>query len=187
MKRVFLTTIILIAFLALSTGTAFAGSVLELLSVQNNAGGPTFTFRVNGEFSQSELQGFVQVEGGDSFPLYCSQTTSDEVVCHTSKKVGGHNVVVGIGGARFWTFVKEKTSFCAPVFDWNGYPNVNPDANDNWAQIGRYCSEEELNGRIIFTQSNGTFWSYSYFSAPGSTDGIVNEIWAPAGPGYYFP
>jgi hypothetical protein len=120
MKKLLFTSLVLSALLAVTAGTAFAGSALELVHVANNGGGPTFTFRVVGDFSDDELAGgFVQVEGGDDFPLYCSHTASDTVVCHTSKKVGGHNVVVGFGGARFWTDVPEQhiKQACYPVYD----------------------------------------------------------------------
>lgn len=109
MKKLLFTALMLTALLAATVGTAFAGSALELVGVSHNGGGISFTFRVNGEFSADELaSGFVQVQGGDDFPLYCSQTAPDEVVCHTSKKTAGHDVVVGFGGARFWTDIPAE-------------------------------------------------------------------------------
>jgi hypothetical protein len=146
MKRLLFTTLVLTALLSMTVGTAFAGSALELVSVQNNGGGPTFTFRVNGEFSPDELSGsFVQVEGGDNFPLYCAQTAPDEVVCHASKKIGGKNVVVGFGGARFWTDVPEQRihQACYPVYDanttWPTFPTVAP-GFVYWTEV---CTEEQ--------------------------------------------
>ena len=93
MKRIFVSALILAALLAVTTGTAFAGSALELVQVRNDEGGVRFIFRVTGEFSQDELNsGFVQVEGGDDFPLYCAQKDATTVVCQTSKRPG-HTVL----------------------------------------------------------------------------------------------
>lgn len=186
MKKLFVTALVLTALLAVTVGTAFAGSALELYQVQNNRGGVTFTFRVVGEFSQSELEsGFVQVQGGDDYPLYCAQTAADTVVCHTSKKTGGHDVAVGFGGARFWTNVPEPAplrEICSSVYDWSR------PANHEWQEYGSVCQEDApLDGQQIkfYTVPFGTS-TYSYYSF-GSTDGEGVEIWASAGPGYYYP
>jgi hypothetical protein len=191
MKKLLFTSLVLLTLLVVTAGTALAGSALELVHVANNGGGPTFTFRVVGEFSDDELAGgFVQVEGGDDFPLYCSHTASDTVVCHTSKKVGGHNVVVGFGGARFWTYVKEYTprSYCSPIYDWN-YPAPYV----QWQEFGQVCQEEPpfAGQHTRFTLPSppyglGGTWQYTYFPS-GSTQGEGGQVWAPAGPGYYYP
>ncbi|MBE7433852.1 MAG: hypothetical protein HS100_08035 [Anaerolineales bacterium] len=185
MKKLFYATLVLAALLAVTAGTAFAGSALELRSVGNNQGGPTFVFRVTGEFSDSELTGFVQVQGGDDFPLYCSQTSPTEVVCHASKKVGGHDVVVGFGGARFWTYVKEFTprSYCLSVYDWNFPPPFT-----QWEFQGTNCSEEapSAGDSIGFLSPNFGFTPYTYYPG-GSTEGFGGATWTPAGPGYYYP
>ena len=149
MKKLFVTVLMLIALLTVTVGTAFAGSALELYKVQHNSGGITFTFKVNGEFSADELaSGFVQVSGGDAFPLYCSQTAPDEVVCHTSKKVAGHDVVVGFGGARFWTDVPaewvapgtcaEGYGYWYPVYDFDQSPG-----QTDFVYWGDYCTDAE--------------------------------------------
>lgn len=118
---------------------------MELVSVSNNGGGPTFVFRVNSEFPASELHGgFVQVEGGDSFPLSCVKTDETTVVCHASKQVGGQNVVVGFGGARFWQHVSgphsgggRTSQYCYPVYDLiNNAPGV-------WHDYESHCTDEE--------------------------------------------
>jgi hypothetical protein len=151
MKKFFFTTLMLTALLAATFGTAFAGSALELLGVSHNSGGISFTFRVNGEFSADELaSGFVQVQGGDDFPLYCSQTAPDEVVCHTSKKVAGKDVVVGFGGARFWTDVPaewvgiptcgEGVGYWWPVYGSN---NLSPAIPTDWQQWDWACTDTE--------------------------------------------
>jgi hypothetical protein len=141
MKRIFSTILIVLALLALSTGTVFAGSAMELLEVRNDGAGPTFIFRVIGEFSRSELEsGFVHVNGGDDLPLYCAQTDATTVVCHTPKKAGGKDVVVGFGNARFWVFVPEtRRNYCYSVWDWWDFTNY------QWTNFGPICQEEPAN------------------------------------------
>lgn len=149
MKRFFLTSIVLITLLALSTGMVLAGSATELLELRNDGGGPTFVFRVTGDFTRSELDsGFVHINGGDDMPLYCAQTTPTTVVCHTSRKVGGHNVVVGFGNARFWLFVPVARSsklFCYSAWDWYSFTNF------QWTDFGPICQEEPANPLDIAT------------------------------------
>lgn len=160
MKKLLCTTLVLTTLLGLTTGTVFAGSVLELLNVQNNDGGSTFTFRVNGEFSRDELKGgFVEVQGGDAFPLYCAQTAPDTVVCRSSKKIGGHDVVVGFNGARFWTAVPEfivspsQSQYCYSVWDYWQF------TGNYWFNYGPVCQEEPASG--------GDITKYFVFNAPG--------------------
>ena len=145
MKKLFVTALVLTALLAVTAGTAFAGSALELLQVQNNGAGPTFTFRVTGEFSADELvSGFVQVDGGDAFPLYCAQTAADTVVCHATKKVGAHDVVVGFGGARFWVNVPDQAPagpYCYAVYDEPSLFSSDP-TEDHWSHFGDVCLDD---------------------------------------------
>ncbi len=185
MKRLFWTAVVLTALLAVTAGTAFAGSALELRSVGNNQGGPTFVFRVTGEFSDSELTGFVQVQGGDDFPLFCSQTSPTEVVCHASKKVGGHDVVVGFGGARFWTYVKEPgpgRSFCYPAYDYPG--PFSPPGTTEWSHFGDVCQEEpayEAQSIYMYNPEYASSYFYEYWGA-----GVDAFGWANPGEGYYY-
>lgn len=118
MKKIQFSLIILLALLVMTTGTAFAGSALSLIEVRNDKSGATFIFRVTGEFSRSELNsGFVQVSGGDNYPLSCAQQDATTVVCHTTKKAGG-NVVVSFGGSSFWTDVPvAPQQICYAVYD----------------------------------------------------------------------
>lgn len=184
MKKLFVTALVLTALLSMTVGTAFAGSALELYKVQNNSGGVTFTFRVNGEFSASELaSGFVQVQGGDDYPLYCAQTAPNEVVCHASKKAGGHDVVVGFGGARFWTEVPGPSggrSFCYSAWDWWSFTDF------QWTDFGPICQDEPAN-----------FLDTGYYQLGDWTVGVqfydidVSGNCAPPvpydGPAYYYP
>lgn len=185
MKRLLFSTVILLTLLVLPTGTVFAGSAIELIEVRNDYGGVTFIFRVTGEFSKDELaSGFVQVEGGDDYPLYCSQQDAETVVCHTSKKAGANSVVVGFGGARFWTDVPEAiTEICYSVWDWDL-----PSPSDYWQYQGDHCQPQRANdGDAILFYS--PYWENTYtyyFYNEGSTNGDGNEIWDSAGQGYYY-
>ena len=186
MKRIFVSALILVALLAVTTGTAFAGSALELVQVRNDEGGVRFIFRVTGEFSQDELNsGFVQVEGGDDFPLYCAQKDATTVVCQTSKKAGAHSVVVGFGGARFWTDVPEASGpvqYCYPVYDYSL-----PEPSTFWQAQGEYCQDnapKEGDGIRFFSP----YWnsSYNYYFLP---DGYIDSgptPWTNPGEGYYY-
>lgn len=180
MKKVFFTALMLTALLAATVGTAFAGSALELYKVQNNRGGVTFTFRVVGEFSASELaSGFVQVQGGDDFPLYCAQTAADTVVCHTSKKAGGHDVVVGFGGARFWTDVPEPTSrsYCYNVYDENL-------SGTGWSNFADICQEDrahEAQEIYLYNPEYSAFFYYEFWGA-----GVDDYGWENPGEGFFW-
>jgi hypothetical protein len=180
MKRTIFTALVLFTLLALTTGTAFAGSALQLVDVSNGSGGPTFTFRVTGEFSQSELNGgFVSVEGGNDYPLYCAQQDEDTVVCHTSKKVAGKNIVVGFGGARFWVTVPDQTimNYCFAIYDWTL-------ASNEWMKQGEYCTDFIPNDGHEIRYFNPYWdWEYDYnfFGA-----GFDNGFWSNPGTGYYY-
>lgn len=194
MKKIFFTALVLTALLSMTVGTAFAGSALELLKVQNNRGGPTFTFRVNGEFSADELaSGFVQVQGGDDFPLYCAQTAEDTVVCHASRKTGAHDVVVGFGGARFWTNVPEAVirEVCYPVYQANStsptYPTV-PPGFVYWKDV---CSEEQPvethlpGGPFYFLGIAPSGWGSTWFFFENGIDPGYPPQFQFITPGYY--
>lgn len=178
MKKLLIASFLLISLLASTTGVASAGSALELIEVMNHGGGPTFIFRVVGEFSRSELDaGFVSVNNGDDYPLYCAQVGADMVVCHTSKKVGGQDMVVGFGGARFWVSVPEQV-ICSPVYDYS-YPDA-----DSWQLQGNYCTADvEEDSQVISYYS--PYWGsyYNYYYYPG---GVENGGWENPGSGYYY-
>lgn len=118
MKRIFFPSLVAVALLALTVSTAFAGTALSLIQVQNNDGVPTFVFRVNGSFTSAELnsQGYVLVSGDGQYDLHCAMQNETTVVCHTSKKAAGHRVMVHFGGSDFWTFVPlERPTPPAPA------------------------------------------------------------------------
>lgn len=184
MKKIFMTTLVLLAMLGMTAGTVFAGSALELVDVKNNASGPTFIFRVTGEFSESELNGgFVSVEGGNDYPLYCEQIDADTVVCHTSKKVAGHDVVVGFGGARFWVAVPSQT-FCYQAYDWNYTPGGWLFDSEYWSNFARHCQENPAAAGdriVLFNPEWGASYTYTYY--PGGVDAYG---WDNPGAGYFY-
>jgi hypothetical protein len=126
MKRFFFSSLVMVALLALTTSTVFAGTALSLLKVRNDDGVPTFVFRVNGTFTNGELhnQGYVLVSGEGQYALHCAVQDETTVVCHTSKKAAGHRVMVHFGGSDFWTVVPEERPVApkpapvpAPIFN----------------------------------------------------------------------
>ena len=191
MKRFFFSVLVSLTLLALTTGTVFAGSAVELVSVSNDGGGPTFVFRVSSEFSESELHGFVQVEGGDSFPLSCVKTDETTVVCHASKKVGGQNVVVGFGGARFWQHVPEPHSgasgggtsqYCYGVYD------LYEEEDREWFQYGETCMDSPAVVGDTYVMDNPWIgipdWVYHFWEDTPNTDyGDPGEGFYPIGEG----
>lgn len=185
MKKFVLSVFLLLALLASTTGTVFAGSALELIEVRNDDGGPTFVFRVTGEFSREELEsGFVQVDGGEAFPLYCAQVDAETVVCHTSKKVSGQNVVVGFGGIRAWDKVPDysKPQYCYNIYNWNV---DNFDDPTGWASYGVNCQDEPANEYdYLYFEPENPWFSTDYWFFPG-TGGACG--WADPGEGYYYP
>src|SRR5688572_26854130 len=156
MKKVLTTTFLVLTLLTMSVGTVFAGSALELIEVRNDSAGPTFVFRVTGEFTKDELNtGFVHVNGGEDYTLYCGEPEGGRVVCHTTKKVGGNNVVIGFGNARFWTYV-PLANICYSIWDWL----IPPDA-PAWTDFGPHCQDHADTGDIIqyYNQYNDTYES----------------------------
>lgn len=186
MKKLFFSSFIVLALLAITTGTVFAGAALELVQVRSDGGLPTFVFRVTGEFSQSELEsGFVQVEGGDDYPLYCAQTDATTVVCHTSKAVSGHDVVIGFGGAKFWEFVPEFASRAVPQYCYNVF-DYDTDTETYWVDYGDYCQDHPASiGEEIYWYNPG--WDGYYYYSYGLDDSNSHRPqWKDLGPGYYY-
>lgn len=188
MKRIIFTVLMLTALLAMSTGIAFASSVLGM-SVSNGGGGPTFTFTVSGDFSK--LNGIVEVQGGDSFPLYCRQTDETTVVCHATKKITGENVVVTFGGSTFWASVPlpsigqgsgNNTPSCYNVYGWNNDFFNNP---TDWVLAGTNCQNTPASyGDTIEFPFANNFVPYNtyYFSNTGTISCGFSEY----GDAYYY-
>ncbi len=142
MKKVLFTVLVLLSLLVLVTGTVSAAppadGVITLVEVRNDRYGDViFVFNVSGEFSNSRLNGSVNVQGVDAnYGLHCSEVSDGVIHCTTSKKTGGRNVVVNLAGFVFWTFVPQvsgpapsgPTQYCYNVYDvpfseeFPGYP-----------------------------------------------------------------
>ncbi len=192
MKKLFFTALVLTALLTVTVGTAFAGSALELIQVRNDEGVPTFVFQVTGEFSQEELQnGFVSVQGGEDFPLFCAQQDADTVVCHTSKPVAGHDIVVGFGGARFWTNVPEYVApptcddgwgYWYAAYDWPG--PFSPPGTTEWSYFADVCLDDlayEGQRIVAYNPEYASAWPYDFWGA-----GVDAYGWANPGEGFYY-
>jgi len=179
----------LVIFLTSLAAAPLAGSAISLVDVRNDAGGGViFIFNVSGEFSRPELKGFVEVQGADAnYDLHCTQKDATTVHCTTSRKTGGHNVVVTFGGATFWAYVPEvaptqspaqPTQYCYSLWDYFEYPawvDYGPFCQDTPAQDGDVISSNLFDG--IHT------YDYEYFST-----GVDNAYcgWANPGAGYYY-
>ncbi|KXK15955.1 MAG: hypothetical protein UZ14_CFX002000128 [Chloroflexi bacterium OLB14] len=187
MRKILHSVVIVLTLLALSTSTAFAGQALELIDVRNDGAGPTFIFRVVGDFTKNELNtGFVQVQNGDPYTLHCGEKHDNLVTCHTTKKVGGHNVVIGFGNARFWTYV-PLSSVCYSVWDWLIPPSANA-----WTNFGVSCPEQEPNvGDAIqyYNQYSGSYETVNFFEVYTPLSGTCAMTGYPPTneAGYYFP
>ncbi len=150
MKNILFSSALVLTLLFLTTGTAFAADgLVQLIAVRSDSGVPTFVFRVNEQLSQSELKGFVHMDGGSDYGLHCAQQDETTVVCHTSKAVSGKNVVIGFAGARFWSFVPEYTpqqvvgssvsEYCHTVYDYKN----KFETNSGWVAWVEHCQSTE--------------------------------------------
>jgi hypothetical protein len=137
MKKYLLTTLVVLAMLAMFAGPAAAAGNVTLVSVAYVPGkGPVFTFEVSGDYSKADLIGALQVNGGGNFKLHCQQIDKDTVTCTVSKKAAGKDVTVTWGGQTFWTKVpgaKTKTQYCYSVWDYN--------LDGIWTDYGPYCQD----------------------------------------------
>lgn len=179
----------LLAMLASVAAAPMAGTALSLIEVRNDGGGGViFVFRVTGDFSKSELKGWVQVQGGDGYGLHCNQVDDTTVQCTTTKKAGGYNVVVTFGGSTFWTFVPAArggsgpTQYCYGVYDLYSDPETE---SAYWGQFDTYCQDAPANfGDTLPSYYNPDYDDYyDYDFMPGSPSCFdpVNED------AYYYP
>ncbi len=121
MKKTFFVVLALLSLLVSVAAVPMIGRSVVLVAVRNDTAGPTFIFRVPESLPQSELDGIVNVSGGDSYNLYCGAPQEEGIViCHTSRFASGHNVSVTFGGSIFWAFVPDQALYpiIAPIVDW---------------------------------------------------------------------
>ncbi len=181
----------LLVFLTSLAAAPLAGSAISLVEVRNDAGGGViFIFNVSGEFSRSELKGFVEVQGADAnYDLHCTQKDATTVHCTTSRKTGGQNVVVTFGGATFWTYVPDSRPLPSScqfeyfVYDWNEFELSTSTA---WESFHTFCTDTPAQDGDVISSNlwDGIFaYDYEYFST-----GVDNAYcgWANPGAGYYY-
>ena len=203
MKKTIWVLMLVISLLVANTGVAWAGAAIELISVSNNGGGPTFTFRVSGEFSPSQLKGSGHINGGDDFEMECNQQDDTTVVCHAPKKASGQAVSVTFGGATFWADVPQpqfggrgSSQYCYDFwankmadsvtilgYDAEGDPVVVLSTNVvalGWQNYGPICMDEPA----VAFPANG--FSYEFVTSGGKTAmGVYMET--PSCAEYYGP
>src|SRR5574341_2181620 len=136
MKKQLFTILLVVTMLAMFTGTVAAAGSATLVSVIYVPGkGPVYTFEVSGKYSKAEREGILQVNGGGSFDLHCSQIDSTTVKCVSSKKAAGQNVTLSWGGSRFSASVPVAPgAFCYGIWDWEY--SLTP---TTWVNYGTYC------------------------------------------------
>lgn len=193
MKHLCSTILFLIIFMSTTTETAFAGSALELTGVSNGGGGPTFTFRVTGEFSQNELNnGTVKAKGSETISLSCTQIDPVTVVCHAAKTVSGQEVVINFGGTKFWAGVPQPSlgngngdgneGYCYEVYgvEFLDKPNlpVGWDPQDQYCQGTSATQGDEID---LYTPSWGTTEPYVFWE-----NGVYVFDWDNPGTGYFW-
>jgi hypothetical protein len=190
MKKSLLTVLMVLSMLAMFVGPVAAAPLsagtATLVSVIYVPGkGPVFTFEVSGEFSNAELNGALQVVGGASYKLYCTQIDKTTVKCTVSKKAAGQNVTLTWGGFQFSTFVpaaREKTQFCYDVYDWS------LDASYTWVNYGSYCQENPANyGDVIEWYNPAYDFTYPYEFLPESPTELGCILSPTSGDAYYYP
>lgn len=162
-------------------------TVVTLIEVRNDKrGGIIFVFQVNTKISKTDLNnGFVQVQGGDSYGLHCNQVEETLVQCSASKKTAGTNVVVLFAGTKFWVYVPlqefEPVTQCYSVYDWDDsfFPT-------GWVKYGEYCQDFPPNEGDLITWYNPYIlppYIYRFSSNPQPS---WCPSWSGLGVGYYF-
>lgn len=180
----FVCLCLMLVFSVRTVSAASSTSVVSLIEVRNDVGGGIiFVFQVNGKISKSNLNnGYVQVQGGNDYGLYCNQIDDTRVQCSTSKKASGNNVVVGFAGSKFWAYVPEpkpKTQ-CYNIYDWDS--NI----PSGWAYYGTHCQDflpsdgNEINWVNPYLYPPYVYW-YSSALQPSWC-----SAWSGLGPGYYY-
>lgn len=188
MKKALFTSLFLLIMLVSMVGTAAAAPISSkaviLINVEYGHKGPIFTFQVSEKFTKAELQGSLHVQGGSDFNLFCTQVDETTVVCTSSKKVQGVNVVVTWGGSTFWTYVPTESPYCYSIWDWWDF------TNGEWTDFGPYCQDTPaIEGDIItYTVPDpaGSFESWAEFFEEDVSGNCSSPV-PYDGPAYYYP
>jgi hypothetical protein len=192
MRKILSTSFVLLALLALATGTVSAApradGMITLLEVRNDAtGGVIFVFSVSGEFVKNKMNGTVDIQGDDSrYGLHCSLASEDTIQCTTTRKAGGHNVVVYLNGFVFWAFVPAVSGPVSTQYCYNVYDTYFDSQNEvgYWAAFTVHCQDAPANfGDIenIYNPDYSDFSDYEFApSSPSCYDPVVEDAY------YYF-
>ena len=172
----------LFATLVSIAAAPLAGTAIALVEVRNDAGGGImFVFRVEGQFPRSELKGYVQVQGGDGYPVYCAQVSETQVNCSTSRKAAGQNVSITFGGATFWDRVPEsRPQYCYNVWDW---PLAFGNEGEIVGAVGYevqtiHCQNSPANyGDIVEIYNPVWEGTYTYEFLPGCVGIVEDAYW----------
>lgn len=187
MKKSLVAIVMVVSMLAMFVGPVAAAPLsagtATLVSVVYVAGkGPVFTFEVSGEFSNEELNGALYVEGGDYFPLYCSQIDPVTVKCTVSKKAAGKNVTLSWAGLKFAALIPPAPEYCYNVYDWS------LNASNTWVNYGSYCQDESANyGDFVEWFNPGWGGSFEYEFLPESPDALTCTFPIISEDAYYYP
>jgi hypothetical protein len=168
-----LVALALLAMLTSIAAAPLASSAISLVDVRNDPGGGViFIFNVNGQFSKSELKGFVQVQGADAgYDLYCTQKDDTTVHCTTSRKTGGEKVIVTFGGTTFFAFVPEgvvevvPSQFCYNVYEW--LPAITRTNNYTLQAFTTHCQDTRANygDKInLMSLNNSIYYDHVFMS-----------------------
>ncbi|MGB8984471.1 MAG: hypothetical protein WCC12_21575 [Anaerolineales bacterium] len=180
-----LITLSLLVALVSVAAVPMAG-MATLVSVVYVAGkGPVFTFTVSGKFSKAQLKGTLHVQGGADYSLHCTQVDKTTVKCQAPRKVAGVNVVVYLGGFKFWTYVPAARSlgYCYGIYDWSEYPQEGGPQVD-WVRYGTHCQSSPAEYGDTIQWNNPQFGSSDYEFLPESPSGP--SCVPHSGDGYYF-
>jgi hypothetical protein len=200
MKERFSIALVVLSLLVALVGVAaapMAAGAVSLVGVEYVPNkGPVFTFQVNESFSRSALTGTLQVAGGGSYGLHCTQVDDTTVKCNSSQKVSAVNVSLSWGGSTFWTYVpaapepetqdeESVTGYCYSIWDWWDFTNL------EWTDFGPYCQDELAAAGDTITymvpDPNGSFESEPVeFYEEDVTDYCTFPV-PYNGPAYYFP
>ena len=206
MKERYSIALVVLSLLVALVGVAaapMAAGTASLIGVEYvPQKGPVFTFQVSGSFPRAALTGTLQVAGGGTYGLHCTQIDDTTVKCNTSQKVSAVNVSLSWGGSTFWTYVpavpepdvveaeaveeeEGNSEYCYSIWDWWEFTNL------EWTDFGPYCQEEPAAAGDTITymvpDPGGSFESapVEFFD-----EDVTDFCYFPVpyyGPAYYFP